>query len=149
MSFNDFPSLSQYFSTSLTESEFEVDAIIELQTEFRTSESSGVLLSISGGQGSPSLSVELHNGKVILSSDFGYSQILRVEQDFTNPYTICDNRWHKVQAVINNEELMLRVDELDQKYVSPDKADEHFFASSIVGSLYIGGVPGTILALIL
>ncbi|CAB0032889.1 unnamed protein product [Trichogramma brassicae] len=120
---------------------FKLDVILELQLEIRTSELSGVLLFISGSEGSPSLSLELHEGKVVMSSDTGDNQVLQVEQNFLNPYTICDNRWHKIQAVYNDGELTLRVDELDEKYGLPIKTDSPFAASSITGSLYIGGLP--------
>ncbi|XP_014221917.2 laminin subunit alpha-1 [Trichogramma pretiosum] len=120
---------------------FKLDVILELQLEIRTSELSGVLLFISGSEGSPSLSLELHEGKVVMSSDTGDNQVLQVEQNFLNPYTICDNRWHKIQAVYNDGELTLRVDELDEKYGLPIKTDSPFVATSITGSLYIGGLP--------
>lgn len=128
----------------IAEKEFELGAVLELQMEFRTSEMTGVLLSITGLDGSPSLSLELHNGKVIMSSNFGFEQVLHVEQEFNNPYTVCDNRWHKIQAIYNDEELSLKVDELDQKYGLPDNGDGHFMGSSIINSLYIGGIPGNL-----
>lgn len=122
-------------------------AVLELQLEFRTSELTGVLLSITGPEGSPSLSLELHNGKVIMSSDLGYNQALSVEQEFMSPYTVCDNRWHRIQAVYNDEELALKVDEMDQKYGLPTNVEGHFLGSSITNSLYIGGIPGNTLFL--
>ncbi|XP_034944517.1 laminin subunit alpha-1-like isoform X2 [Chelonus insularis] len=122
---------------------FELGGVIELQLEFRTSELSGVLLSITAPGGSPSLSVELNNGKVIMSGDLGDKNPLYVEQHFPNPYTICDNRWHRIQAIYNDEELALKVDELDQKYGLPANANEHFMASTASSPLYIGGLPAS------
>lgn len=118
--------------------------MLELQLEFRTSELSGVLLSISAPDGSPSLALELNNGRVIMSGDLGDNNPLYVEQRFANPYAICDNRWHRIQAVYNDEELALKVDELDQKYGLPTKANYHFADSTAYGPLYIGGIPGKI-----
>ncbi|XP_014204068.2 laminin subunit alpha-1 [Copidosoma floridanum] len=120
---------------------FELGPILELQLEFRTSELTGVLLSITSSEGTPSLSLELYNGKILMSSDFGYNQVLHVEQEFKNPYTVCDNRWHRIQAIYNDEELTLKVDELEQKYGLPTEVSGHFIGSVITNALYIGGIP--------
>ncbi|XP_076668102.1 wing blister isoform X2 [Andrena cerasifolii] len=122
---------------------FELGAVLELQLEFRTSELSGVLLSITAPGNSPSLSLELNNGKVIMSGDLGDNNPLYVEQRFTSPYTICDNRWHRIQAVYNEEELALKVDEMDQKYGLPVNANYHIMDSTVSGPLYIGGLPAS------
>jgi len=119
-----------------------VDGVLELQLEFRTSEVSGVLLSITAPSGSPSLSLELNGGKVIMSGDLGDNNPLYVEQGFANHYAICDNRWHRIQAVYNDEQLALKVDELDQKYGLPTNVNYHFNSSIFSGPLYIGGIPG-------
>lgn len=126
----------------LSEKNFELGAVLELQLEFRTSELSGVLLSISAPGGSPSLSLELNNGRVIMSGDLGDNNPLYVEQRFPSPYAICDNRWHRIQAVYNDEELALKVDELDQKYGLPTNVNYHIMGSTASGPLYIGGIPG-------
>ncbi|CAK9806681.1 Laminin subunit alpha-1 [Anthophora quadrimaculata] len=122
---------------------FELGAVLELQLEFRTSELSGVLLSITAPGNSPSLSLELNNGKVIMSGDLGDNNPLYVEQRFTSPYTICDNQWHRIQAVYNDEELALKVDEMDQKYGLPANVNYHIMDSTVSGPLYIGGLPAS------
>nr|XP_031843946.1 laminin subunit alpha-1 isoform X2 [Nomia melanderi] len=122
---------------------FELGAVLELQLEFRTSELSGVLLSITAPGNSPSLSLELNNGKVIMSGDLGDNKPLYVEQPFANPYTICDNRWHRIQAVYNDEELALKVDEMDHKYGLPANVNYHIMDSTVPGPLYIGGLPAS------
>ncbi|XP_076245323.1 wing blister [Calliopsis andreniformis] len=122
---------------------FELGAVLELQLEFRTSEMSGVLLSITAPGNSPSLSLELNNGKVIMSGDLGDNNPLYVEQPFASPYTICDNQWHRIQAVYNDEELALKVDEMDQKYGLPANVSYHIMDSTLSGPLYIGGLPAS------
>ncbi|XP_074102845.1 wing blister [Cotesia typhae] len=122
---------------------FELNSLLELQLEFRTSELSGVLLSITASDGSPSMSLELHNGKVIMSADLGDKSPLYVEQSFPSPYAICDNRWHRIQAVYNDDELTLKVDDLDQKYGLPATINEHFMISTASSPLYIGGLPAS------
>ncbi|KAG7199623.1 hypothetical protein KM043_014226 [Ampulex compressa] len=143
-----FPSVESgaYFQDeayAIYKKNFELGAVLELQLEFRTSELSGVLLSITAPGGSPSLSLELNNGKVIMSGDLGDNNPLYVEQRFTSPYAICDNRWHRIQAVYNDEELALKVDELDQKYGLPANVNYHIMDSTASGSLYIGGLPAS------
>ncbi|XP_032674953.1 laminin subunit alpha-1 isoform X4 [Odontomachus brunneus] len=143
-----FPSVESgaYFQDeayAIYQKNFELGAVLELQLEFRTSELSGVLLSISAPDGSPSLALELNNGRVIMSGDLGDNNPLYVEQRFASPYAICDNRWHRIQAVYNDEELALKVDELDQKYGLPTKANYHFADSTAYGPLYIGGIPAS------
>ncbi|XP_014616079.1 PREDICTED: laminin subunit alpha-1-like [Polistes canadensis] len=143
-----FPSVESgaYFQDeayAIYKKNFELGAVLELQLEFRTSELSGVLLSITAPSGSPSLSLELNNGKVIMSGDLGDSNPLYVEQRFPSPYAICDNRWHRIQAVYNDEELALKVDDLDQKYGLPTNVNYHFMESTTLGPLYIGGLPAS------
>ncbi|KMQ97151.1 laminin subunit alpha-1 [Lasius niger] len=143
-----FPSVESgaYFQDeayAVYQNNFELGAVLELQLEFRTSELSGVLLSISAPGGSPSLSLELNNGRVIMSGDLGDHNPLYVEQRFASPYAICDNRWHRIQAVYNDEELALKVDELDQKYGLPANVNYHFMSSTASGPLYIGGIPAS------
>lgn len=77
-----------------------------------------------------------------MSGDLGDENPLYVEQHFPSPYAMCDNRWHRIQAVYNEEELALKVDELDQKYGLPTNVNEHFMASVASSPLYIGGLPG-------
>nr|XP_012216711.1 PREDICTED: laminin subunit alpha-1-like [Linepithema humile] len=143
-----FPSVESgaYFQDeayAVYQKNFELGAVLELQLEFRTSELSGVLLSISAPGQSPSLSLELNNGRVIMSGDLGDNNPLYVEQRFASPYAICDNRWHRIQAVYNDEELALKVDELDQKYGLPTNVNYHIMGSTASGPLYIGGIPAT------
>ena len=77
-----------------------------------------------------------------MSSKVGFFS-LYVEQEFSNAYTVCDNRWHRIQAIFNDEQLALKVDEMDQKYGLPTRVDAgHFMGSGITSSLYIGGIPG-------
>ncbi|XP_023288824.1 laminin subunit alpha-2 [Orussus abietinus] len=144
-----FPSVESgaYFQDdayAIYKKNFELGAVLELQLEFRTSELSGVLLSVTAPGGTPSLALELNNGKVIMSGDLGDNNPLYVEQHFSSPYAICDNRWHRIQAVYNDEELTLKVDELDQKFGLPANVNYHFMGSTGSSPLYIGGLPASV-----
>jgi len=48
----------------ISEEKFHVGSQLELQLEFRTSENTGVLLSVSEPAGYPALSLEINDGKV-------------------------------------------------------------------------------------
>jgi hypothetical protein len=48
----------------ISEEKFHVGSQLELQLEFRTSENTGVLLSVSEPEGYPALSLEINDGKV-------------------------------------------------------------------------------------
>jgi hypothetical protein len=48
----------------ISEEKFHVGSQLELQLEFRTSENTGVLLSVSEPDGYPALSLEINDGKV-------------------------------------------------------------------------------------
>lgn len=43
---------------------FNINKIVEIQLQFRTSELNGILFSVSDPTGYPALSLELYNGKV-------------------------------------------------------------------------------------
>jgi laminin alpha 1/2 len=48
----------------IPEEKFHVGSQLELQLEFRTSENTGVILSVSEPNGYPALSLEINDGKV-------------------------------------------------------------------------------------
>ncbi|CAA9998731.1 unnamed protein product, partial [Nesidiocoris tenuis] len=118
---------------------FNVGSLLELELEFRTSEMNGILLSVAEPQGYPALSLELNNGKVIMSGDMGDRRPFRVVQEFESEFAVCDNRWHRVQAHYVNDELSLRVDDRDQSYWLSDNG--HLTATTTNSPLYIGGIP--------
>ncbi|KAJ9574288.1 hypothetical protein L9F63_026066, partial [Diploptera punctata] len=118
---------------------FHVGALLELQLEFRTSENTGVLLSVSEPQGYPALSLELNNGRSIMTGDMGDQHPFRVEQVFPSPYTICDNKWHRVKAFFVNDVLHLRVDNLAAVY--GHSGNGKLAEASTMSPLYIGGLP--------
>ncbi|CAG2066678.1 unnamed protein product, partial [Timema podura] len=118
---------------------FRVGIVLELELEFRTSELSGILLSVSEPQGYPALSLELNDGKVIMTGDIGDRRPLRVEQGFPSPYTLCNNKWHSIKAIFDKDELTLKVDHLNTTY--GHSGNGHFDEASTNSPLYIGGLP--------
>ena len=61
-----------------TERIFQVGKYLELRFEFRTSEMQGMILSVAEPVGFPAISIELHEGKVMLiqnSFTFGFGSL--------------------------------------------------------------------------
>lgn len=115
-------------------------ALLELSLEFRTTQTTAVLLSVSEPEGYPALSLELNQGKIVLSGDMGDRRPFRVEQSFQSDFAMCDNKWHKIQAFYVEDKLTLKVDQFEQKYWLLDNG--HITEAHTNSPLYIGGLPG-------
>lgn len=61
-----------------------------MEVEFRTSELTGVLLSISEHKGYPAMSLELNNGKLILAGDIGDQRRFEVVLSLPSQWGLCD-----------------------------------------------------------
>lgn len=118
---------------------FHVGSQLELQLEFRTSENTGVLLSVSEPAGYPALSLEINDGKVVMAGDMGNQLPFHVEQGFSSRFTVCDNRWHRVKAFFENDLLNLRVDNFPTVY--GHSGNGIFTEASTNSPLFIGGLP--------
>ncbi|XP_025195973.1 laminin subunit alpha-1 [Melanaphis sacchari] len=124
---------------AIYKNKFYVGALLELSLELRTTQSTAVLLSVSEPEGYPALSLELNQGKVIISGDMGDRRPFRVEQSFQSEYAICDNKWHQIQAFYVEDKLTLKVDQFEQKYWLLDNG--HITGARTHSPLYIGGLP--------
>uniref|UniRef100_A0A1B0BIW7 Laminin subunit alpha-1 n=1 Tax=Glossina palpalis gambiensis TaxID=67801 RepID=A0A1B0BIW7_9MUSC len=118
---------------------FHVGKYLELEMEFRTSELSGILLSISEPTGFPALSLELFNGNIVFSCDLGDGNPFRVESLLPHKYTLCNNKWHNISALYDDEQIALRIDQMPAiMAVSPQRTVGKVQTKS---PLYIGGIP--------
>ncbi|XP_069690531.1 laminin subunit alpha-2 isoform X2 [Periplaneta americana] len=139
-----FPQVEQgsYFpgdAYAIYEEKFHVGSQLELQLEFRTSENTGVLLSVSEPKGYPALSLEINNGKVVMTGDMGDQRPFHVEQGFPSQFTVCDNKWHRVKAFFENDVLNLKVDNFTTVY--GHSGNGQLTEASTNSPLYIGGLP--------
>lgn len=75
-----------------------------------------------------------------MAGDMGDRRPFEVEQSLESEYSICDNRWHKIQASFMNDQLTLKVDHLDKTYWLSDNG--HLTEARTNSPLYIGGLPG-------
>ncbi len=116
-----------------------VDDLLHVELEFRTSEMNGVLLSISEPRGYPAMSLELNNGKVILSGDIGDRRRFEITVELSSLWALCDNRWHRIKTNYKSGELMLQVD--DMKQSQPLADDGHYVDTRTNSPVFIGGLP--------
>ncbi|KAE8744313.1 hypothetical protein FOCC_FOCC009036 [Frankliniella occidentalis] len=123
----------------MRENKFVVGDLLHVELEFRTSELSGVLLSISEPRGYPAMSLELNNGKIILAGDLGDRRRFEIAVVLPSLWTLCDNRWHRIQTSYRNGELVLQVDDLRQSQPLAD--DGHHVETRTNSPVYIGGLP--------
>uniref|UniRef100_A0A8D8X2U9 Laminin subunit alpha-1 n=1 Tax=Cacopsylla melanoneura TaxID=428564 RepID=A0A8D8X2U9_9HEMI len=124
---------------ALYRNQFNIGDLTDLELEFRTSELTGILLSVSEPEGYPALSLELNQGKIILSGDMGDRRTFSISHSFTSKYSGCDNRWHHIHLAIVHDEFTLRVDGTDHKYFLSDNG--HFTSARTSSPLFIGGLP--------
>lgn len=128
--------------------------------EFKTSELSGILLSTAEPpSGSPSLSIEVYNGKVnsaetakkqilnqihlpqvIMSCDLGNGEPFRAETNFASKFSLCDNKWHNISALYDTHQVAIRIDH--QPFVVAYASSRSIGKLQTSSALYIGGLPG-------
>lgn len=120
---------------------FNVNTKLEVELEFRTWKINGVLLSLAEEpEGTPSLAVELYEGEVIVSVDFGFNGTgpFRARKAFSSKLAKCDGRWHVLKVHLSPRELSLTVDHHKVFYaLSPASLPEPHTQSP----LYVGGLP--------
>lgn len=84
----------------------------------------------------------------MLSCDLGDGNPFRVESHTTGigsgdsgiPVSLCDNKWHNISALYDDEQIALRVDQLPAVIaVAPQRTIGRIQTKS---PLYIGGIPG-------
>ncbi|KAI8787320.1 laminin subunit alpha-1 [Biomphalaria glabrata] len=91
-----YGALTFYFKPSLT-----------VSLDFKTTSQSGILISISDTR-LFGLTLELHDGQVKFR--LKHKELFVAETTNDNSFLYCDNKWHKVTAVLINSELSLTVD---------------------------------------
>ncbi|KAL5281190.1 LAMA2 family protein [Megaselia abdita] len=116
---------------------FNIGKYASFNLNFKTSELNGVIMSGSESPSFPAISLELMDGKVIFSIDTGNTKIQRIESNLPSKYMICDNKWHNLSALYDNEQLILGIDNFSFQ-TSLNMNPETIQARV---NLYIGGLP--------
>ncbi|KAJ8306050.1 hypothetical protein KUTeg_016595 [Tegillarca granosa] len=127
------------FSYGIYSQNFKVGDGLTINLEFRTNKQNGIFLTISDPGGFPAMTLELHNGKVKMS-------VRSSEDKFTaetvnDPYLLCDNKWHKIQASVIKNVVSVVVDDLENAYGSSGGSQRFSETNS---QLFLGGFPSAI-----
>lgn len=77
--------------------------------------------------------------QVIFSIDTGNGNLQRLESNLPSKYMICDNKWHNLTALYDNDQLSLGIDNFSYQTSSNIIILENIQARV---NLYIGGLPG-------
>jgi len=99
-------------------------------------------LSLSNGSDfeAPSLSIELHEGKVVSAVDIGDGP-LKAVKSFDSRFDMCDGRWHTIKVQYTKSSVTLKVDRHEAVYGLSEK-EKRRLEPTTSSPLYIGGLPG-------
>uniref|UniRef100_A0A8C2J0V6 Laminin subunit alpha 2 n=1 Tax=Cyprinus carpio TaxID=7962 RepID=A0A8C2J0V6_CYPCA len=115
---------------------YRVGNDVSVDLEFRTSQSSGVLLGVSS-QKMDGLGIELVNGKLLFHADNGVGRFTAVYEP--DPEAgLCDGQWHTVSAHKLKHRLELIVDGKKSEAASPDVRSA---SADTNDPVYVGGYP--------
>ncbi|XP_030638763.1 laminin subunit alpha-2 [Chanos chanos] len=115
---------------------YRVGNDVSVDLEFRTSQSSGVLLGVSG-QKMDGLGIELVNGKLLFHADNGVGLVTAVHQP-EEEAGLCDGQWHSVTAHKLKHRLELIVDGKKSEAASPNVRST---SADTNDPVYVGGYP--------
>lgn len=107
--------------------------------EFRTAEQNGIILVISDPRNSPSFSIELHNGALVMAVDTGNGAVRYASNNLDSDFALCNNQWHNVTTLYSTSELTVIVNGIRKTWVQPDSNSMLVEYKAI---LYVGGIPG-------
>ncbi|KAI7799349.1 laminin subunit alpha-2 precursor [Triplophysa rosa] len=115
---------------------YRVGNDVSVDLEFRTSQSSGVLLGVSS-QNTDALGIELVNGKLLFHADNGAGRFTAVYEPDQGA-GLCDGQWHTVSAHKLKHRLELIVDGRKSEAVSRDPRSP---SADTNDPVYVGGYP--------
>ncbi|XP_076872711.1 LOW QUALITY PROTEIN: laminin subunit alpha-2 [Brachyhypopomus gauderio] len=115
---------------------YRVGNDMSVDLEFRTSRSSGVLLTISS-QKMDGLGIELDNGRLLFHADNGVGRVTAAHQP-DEEAGLCDGQWHSVTAHKLKHRLELIVDGKKSEAASPDVRSA---SADTNDPVYVGGYP--------
>ncbi|KAA0709041.1 Laminin subunit alpha-2 [Triplophysa tibetana] len=115
---------------------YRVGNDVSVDLEFRTSQSSGVLLGVSS-QNTDGLGIELVSGKLLFHADNGADRFTAVYEPDEGA-GLCDGQWHTVSAHKLKHRLELIVDGRKSEAVSLDPRSP---SADTNDPVYVGGYP--------
>lgn len=77
--------------------------------------------------------------QIILSGAIDSEEKFRLVHAFPSKYSVCDNKWHRIDIIYEGELLIMRVDHSDVKHALRRRDS---LTSTVTAQMYIGGLPG-------
>ncbi|XP_069463573.1 laminin subunit alpha-2 isoform X3 [Ambystoma mexicanum] len=115
---------------------FKVGMDVQVEFEFRTSRTNGVLLGVSG-QKMDGMGLELVDGNLLFHADNGAGRFSAIYEP-ENPGSLCNGEWHKVTASKLKHRLELIVDESKAEGQSDVAAST---SADTNDPVFVGGYP--------
>ncbi|XP_058412658.1 laminin subunit alpha-1 isoform X1 [Diceros bicornis minor] len=124
---------------ALVKEGYKVRSDVNITLEFRTSSENGVLLGISSAK-VDAIGLEIVNGKVLFHVNNGAGRITATyEPKATN--TLCDGKWHTLQANKSKHRVVLIVDGNAIRAESPHTQST---SADTNNPIYVGGYPADV-----
>ncbi|KAM4688464.1 laminin subunit alpha-1 [Discoglossus pictus] len=124
---------------ALVKEGYKVRSDLDISLEFRTTAMNGVLLGISSAK-VDAVGLEIVNGKVLFHVNNGAGRITAVYKP-EDSSSLCDGKWHKLQANKIKHQIVLTVDgntvQAESPHVQSTSADTN-------NPVYIGGYPADV-----
>ncbi|KAM4704989.1 laminin subunit alpha-1 [Rhinophrynus dorsalis] len=124
---------------ALVKEGYKVRSDVDITLEFRTTAMNGVLLGISSAK-VDAIGLEIVNGKVLYHVNNGAGRITAIykPQD-TN--SLCDGKWHKIQANKIKHRIVLTV---DGNTVQAESSNVQSTSADTNNPVYVGGYPADV-----
>uniref|UniRef100_A0A8C5PK68 Laminin subunit alpha-1 n=1 Tax=Leptobrachium leishanense TaxID=445787 RepID=A0A8C5PK68_9ANUR len=124
---------------SLVKEGYKVRSDVNITLEFRTTHMNGVLVGISSAK-VDAIGLEIVNGKVLFHVNNGAGRITAVYKP-QNPNSLCDGKWHKLEAKKIKHRIILKIDgnavHAESPHVQSTSADTS-------DPVYVGGYPADV-----
>ncbi|XP_053323844.1 laminin subunit alpha-1-like [Spea bombifrons] len=124
---------------ALVKEGYKVRSDVNVSLEFRTTQMNGVLLGISSAK-VDAIGLEIIHGKVLFHVNNGAGRITAVYKP-ESPSSLCDGKWHKLQASKIKHRIVLTVDgnvvNAESPHVQSTSADTN-------NPIYVGGYPADV-----
>uniref|UniRef100_A0A8C0K797 Laminin subunit alpha-1-like n=1 Tax=Canis lupus dingo TaxID=286419 RepID=A0A8C0K797_CANLU len=124
---------------ALVKEGYKVGSDVNITLEFRTTSENGVLLGISSAK-VDAIGLEIVNGKILFHVNNGAGRITAIYKPKAIT-TLCDGKWHTLQAQKSKHRLVLIVDGDAVRAESPHTQST---SADTIDPIYVGGYPADI-----
>ncbi|XP_077756139.1 laminin subunit alpha-1 [Canis aureus] len=124
---------------ALVKEGYKVGSDVNITLEFRTTSENGVLLGISSAK-VDAIGLEIVNGKILFHVNNGAGRITAIYKPKATT-TLCDGKWHTLQAQKSKHHLVLIVDGDAVRAESPHTQST---SADTIDPIYVGGYPADI-----